>query len=93
LHLRYKLLRRSVDYCFSWVSYLEEVIVCVHYSDTLHNIEEGECMQITVMCRLHQQTSPKHWLGNVNMTSYYDVKQRMYSNNDHNTPLLNTRIW
>jgi len=31
-----------------------------------------------IICRLHQQTSPKRWFANVNMTSYCDVTTSVY---------------
>jgi len=42
---------------------------------------------------LCQQTSPKRWFANVNMTSDWAVTDTMFNNNDHHTPRLNTRIW
>jgi len=31
-----------------------------------------------IICRLRQQTSPKRWFANANMTSYYDVENNVY---------------
>ena len=31
-----------------------------------------------IICMLHQQTSRKRWIPNVNMTSHYDVTNSLY---------------
>jgi len=37
--------------------------------------KEGACR---IICRLRLQTTPKRWFANANMTSYYDVANRVY---------------
>ena len=46
------------------------------------------CWRICILC---QETSPKRWFGNMNMTSkLWCQKQRIPNTNDHHTPLNET---
>jgi len=48
------------------------IIAVTHYTTTS---KERACK---IICMLCQQTSPKRWFANVNMTSYCDITNSLY---------------
>ena len=63
----------------------------VHYSDTLYNNQYGECVQNNM------HVISINFAKTLVRKREYDVilwrrKERIYSNNDHHKPLLNTKI-
>jgi len=54
------------------------MIIYVHDSNTLHCTTTGKESACRIICMLCQQTSPKRWFANVNMTSCYDVTNSAY---------------
>ena len=88
----YGLLCRSVECCVllrfsNWECWKFTLITVTHCTKTNKEIACG------IICILCQQASPKRWLASVNMTSLWRHKQSISSNNDHDTPLLNTGLW
>ena len=62
---------------------LGALIVYTQCNDTQN--KESACRRICIMC---QQTSPKHWFGNMNMTSNCDV-----TNSAHQIQMATTCHW
>ena len=72
----------------TWNAYIIIYVLTVTHCTTTSN--ESACKMICMLC---QKTSPKRWLANVNMCHIVTSQTSYISNNDHHTPLLNTRIW
>ena len=72
LQLLYKLLRGSTESCTLLRSpNLKRWFIFITVTHCTTTTKKSAC---GIICRLRQQTSPKRWFANANMTSYYDLQ-------------------
>ena len=71
----YELVCLSVECCDLLRSPNLGALIC---SSQWHIVQQRVRSACRIICMLCQQTSPKRWLVNVNMTSYYNVKNSVH---------------